>query len=65
MLGDILVSSTIFDVYEGKGVSESQKSIGLGLTLQSQKATLKEQEINDLAARTVKALRDKLGATLR
>ena len=65
VLGDILVSSTIFDVYEGKGVSESQKSIGLGLTLQSQKATLKEQEINDLAARTVKALQDKLGATLR
>ena len=44
---------------------DSQKSVGLGLTLQSQKATLNEQEINELASSVLKALQDKLGATQR
>ncbi len=65
VLGETLMSSIIFDLYQGKGIPESQKSIGLGLTLQSQKGTLKEQEINDLASGVLKALQSKLGATLR
>ena len=46
-LGEVLISSVIFDVYQGDGMLDSQKSVGLGLTLQSQKATLNEQEINE------------------
>ena len=65
VLGETLVRAIIFDLYQGKGIPESQKSIGLGLTLQSQKGTLKEQEINDLASGVVEALQSKLGATLR
>ena len=64
-LGELLVGSVIFDVYQGDGMLDSQKSIGLGLTLQSQKATLNEQEINELASSVLKALQDKLGATQR
>ncbi len=64
-LGELLVSSVIFDVYQGDGMLDSQKSVGLGLTLQSQKATLNEQEINELASSVLKALQDKLGATQR
>ena len=65
VLGELLVGSIIFDLYQGEGIPTSQKSVGLGLTLQSQKETLKEQEINDLASRVLKALQKKLGATLR
>ena len=64
-LGELLVGSVIFDVYQGDGMLDSQKSVGLGLTLQSQKATLNEQEINELASSLLKALQDKLGATQR
>ena len=64
-LGELLVDSVIFDVYQGDGMLDSQKSVGLGLTLQSQKATLNEQEINELASSVLKALQDKLGATQR
>ncbi len=65
VLGEFLVQATIFDLYQGKGIPDSQKSIGLGLTLQSQKETLKEQEINDLTSSVLEALQDKLGAILR
>ena len=64
-LGELLVGSVIFDVYQGDGMLDSQKSVGLGLTLQSQKATLNEQEINELASSVLKTLHDKLGATQR
>ena len=64
-LGELLISSVIFDVYQGDGILDSQKSVGLGLTLQSQKATLNEQEINELASSVLKVLQDKLGATQR
>ena len=64
-LGELLVDSVIFDVYQGDGMLDSQKSVGLGLTLQSQKATLNEQEINELASSVLRALQDKLGATQR
>ena len=64
-LGELLVSSVIFDVYQGDGILDSQKSVGLGLTLQSQKATLNEQEINELASSVLKVLQDKLGAIQR
>ena len=64
-MGELLVDSVIFDVYQGEGIADSQKSVGLGLTLESQKATLNEQEINDLALAVIGALQDKLGATLR
>jgi len=64
-LGELLISSVIFDVYQGDGILDSQKSVGLGLTLQSQKATLNEQEINELASSVLKVLQDKLGAIQR
>ena len=60
-----MVDSVIFDVNLGDGMLYPQKSVGLGLTLQSQKATLNEQEINELASSVLKALQDKLGATQR
>ena len=65
VLGELLVDSVIFDLYQGEGIPDSQKSVGLGLTLQSQKDTLKEKEINDLASSVLEVLQKKLGATLR
>jgi phenylalanyl-tRNA synthetase beta chain len=65
VLGDILVEFRLFDVYEGKGIDSNEKSLGLGLTLQSQSATLTEEEIGRFEQAVVAALRDEVGGRLR
>ena len=55
---------TVFDVYEGKGVPEGQKSVAVTVRIQPKDATLTDAEIEALASRIVAAAM-KLGATLR
>jgi phenylalanyl-tRNA synthetase beta chain len=55
---------TVFDVYEGKGVPEGQKSVAVAVRIQPKDATLTEAEIDALASKIVAAAL-KLGATLR
>jgi phenylalanyl-tRNA synthetase beta chain len=55
----------LFDVYQGEGIDSNEKSLGLGLTLQSQTTTLNEEEINALAEQATQALMDKYQARLR
>jgi len=64
-LGDVLVDFRLFDVYEGKGIDSNEKSLGLGLTLQSQEATLNESEIGRLMESAMSALEEQFGARLR
>ena len=54
----------VFDVYEGKGVPEGQKSIAVAVRIQPKDATLTDAEIEALAQKIVAAAL-KLGATLR
>ena len=65
VLGEILVDFTLFDVYQGKGIDSTEKSLGLGLTLQSQTATLTEEEISEFAQLVLNELESKFGARLR
>jgi phenylalanyl-tRNA synthetase beta chain len=55
----------VFDVYEGKGVPEGQKSIALTVTLQPREKTLTDAEIEALSARIVAAAGKAVGAKLR
>ena len=64
-LGEILVDFTLFDVYEGKGIDSTEKSLGLGLTLQSQDATLTEDDIGRHVEAALAALSNEFGARLR
>lgn len=64
-VGDILVDFRLFDVYEGKGIDSNEKSLALGLTLQSQDATLTEEEIGHYAQTAVSALESAVNARLR
>ncbi len=61
----LIVSADIFDVYEGIGVPEGKKSIGVAVTLQPKGKTLTDAEIDALAQRIVAAAENKTGATLR
>jgi phenylalanyl-tRNA synthetase beta chain len=61
---NLIEQVTVFDVYEGKGVPEGQKSIAVAVRVQPRDATPTDAEIEALASKIVAAAL-KLGATLR
>lgn len=64
-LKEVLVDLRLFDVYQGKGIDSTEKSLGVGLTLQKASATLTEEEIGQYMQQTVEALAKEAGARLR
>ncbi len=63
--GALLQDVTVFDVYQGKGIPEGQKSIALGLTLQHPERTLVDDEVAKVMEQVVGALQKECGAVLR
>ena len=61
----MLVDLRLFDVYQGKGIDSTEKSLGVGLTLQKPSATLTEEEIGQFVQTAVTALVAETGARLR
>ncbi len=64
-LGDVLVDLRLFDLYQGKGIDLTEKSLGVGLTLQHPSATLTEEEIGHYMQKAIQALTQAVGAKLR
>lgn len=64
-VGSLLQDLVLFDVYQGKGVADHQKSMALSLTLQHPERTLTDVEINDIFANLLDTLQSKFNATLR
>jgi len=62
---DAHVDTVIFDVYEGKNIETSQKSIALGLIFQDFSRTLEEHEISAHVGKIMETLKNKTGAVLR
>ena len=60
----LIAQVALFDVYEGKGVGEGNKSLALEVTLQPQDKTLTDEEIEAVSQRII-AQAQKAGATLR
>ena len=63
--GTLLADARIFDVYEGDGVAENEKSLAIGLTFRDQSRTLTDEEITESLSQVIESLGEKLGATLR
>ena len=63
--GELLRDVRLFDVYTGEGVSPGQKSLAYALTYQSPERTLTDQEVEQAQQSVVRALRERLGASLR
>lgn len=55
----------VFDVYQGKGVAEGQRSIAIALILQAFSKTLTDEEVANLIQKVIDLMRDQFGATLR
>ena len=64
-LNEVLVDLRLFDVYQGKGIDSTEKSLGVGLTLQMPSATLTEEDIGRFMSAAIDALARETGARLR
>jgi len=63
--GHLLTEARIFDVYQGEGLENNEKSIAIGLTFQDERRTLKDSDVEATAAAIVAALTSAFGARLR
>ena len=61
----LITGVQVFDVYEGKGIDEAKKSVGIAVTLQPKDKTLTDAEIDAVAAKIVAEVGKKTGGTLR
>ena len=61
----LIAAVRIFDVYEGKGVPEGDKSVALEVLIQPQEKTLTDAEIEGVCERVVAAVEKSAGAKLR
>jgi phenylalanyl-tRNA synthetase beta chain len=61
----LITNVDVFDVYEGVGVPEGKKSLGVAVTLQPREKTLTDAEIDAVAQKIVAEAERKCGAELR
>lgn len=63
--GELLVNSSVFDVFEGKSLGEGKKSLAFTMTFQSAERTLVEQEIQQAVSAIISAVEKATGGKLR
>ena len=61
----LITEVSVFDVFEGKGIAENKKSVGIAVTLQPSDKTLTDEEIEKVAASVVAAVSKATGGVLR
>lgn len=61
----LITEVTVFDVFEGKGIAEDKKSVGIAVTLQPSDKTLTDEDIEKVAASVVAAVSKATGGVLR
>jgi phenylalanyl-tRNA synthetase beta chain len=61
----LITNVAVFDVYEGKGIDGTKKSVAIAVTLQPREKTLTDQEIDAVAAQIVAEVTKKTGGVLR
>ena len=61
----LIADVSVFDVFEGRGVPEGKKSVGIAVILQPQEHTLTEPEIEKVSGAIVAAVTKATGGTLR
>ncbi|MEX2365474.1 MAG: phenylalanine--tRNA ligase subunit beta, partial [Pseudohongiellaceae bacterium] len=63
--GEFLTDFMVFDVYQGKNIEKSKKSLALGLTFQHPSRTLTDDEINGIIDSCINVLEAQFNAELR
>lgn len=62
---NLIADVTLFDIYEGQGVPEGQKSVAIDVVLQPRKKTLTDDEIDAVAKKVIANVEKATGGTLR
>ncbi|MGL5685490.1 MAG: hypothetical protein ACRCXQ_06845 [Vagococcus fluvialis] len=55
----------MFDVYKGKGIEDSKKSVAITFVLRNKERTLEEQEIKDVVEKVVALISEKYKGQIR
>ena len=63
--GKLLRDVKLFDIYRGTGVPEGKKSLAFSLELRADDRTLTDTDSEQVVNKVLKALAEKLDATLR
>jgi phenylalanyl-tRNA synthetase beta chain len=61
----LITDVSVFDLYEGKGIDPTRKSIAIAVTMQPREKTMTDEEIDAVAAKIVAEVTKKTGGTLR
>jgi len=61
----LIASTSVFDLYEGKGIEPGKKSVAIAVTIQPREKTMTDAEIDALAGKIVAEVTKKTGGTLR
>ena len=61
----LIAGAWVFDVYEGPGVGDGQKSVAMEVVIQPHDKTLADTDIEALSAKIVAAAAKAVGAKLR
>jgi phenylalanyl-tRNA synthetase beta chain len=61
----LIENVTLFDIYEGQGVPEGQKSVAIDVTLQPRQKTLTDEEIDVVAKKIIASVEKATGGILR
>lgn len=61
----LITNVNLFDIYEGKGVPEGQRSLAIDVTLQPTKKTLTDEDIEAVSNKIVASVQKATGGNLR
>lgn len=61
----LVTAAEIFDIYQGRGVDEGKKSVGVAVTIQPVEKTLTDEDINALCQKITEAIKTQTGGVLR
>ena len=61
----LVIAIELFDVYHGKGIAESRKSLAFRIVMQDTQRTLTDAEVEDVVTSLALAAKDSFGAELR
>jgi phenylalanyl-tRNA synthetase beta chain len=62
---NLIVATSVFDVYQGHGIAEGKKSVAVAVSLQPREKSLTDAEIDTLSGKIVAEVAKATGATLR
>jgi phenylalanyl-tRNA synthetase beta chain len=62
---NLIVATSVFDVYQGGGIPDGKKSVAVAVTIQPREKTLTDSDIDALSARILEEVAKATGATLR